>query len=77
MVLAYYPSANEEPMILDNLISEIRPASRRTDLFPVFSFNSQAIFAGITKNAALGSGGTSRLTRWQDLLERARQEGFD
>jgi predicted transglutaminase-like cysteine proteinase len=77
MVLAYYPSADAEPLILDNLISEIRPASRRSDLFPVFSFNSQGVFAGAAANAALGPGGTSRLTRWQDLLERARREGFE
>ena len=77
MVLAYYPSADAEPLILDSLISDIRPASRRPDLFPIFSFNSQGIFAGAAANAALGPGGTSRLSRWQDLLERARREGFD
>ncbi|MFZ6751671.1 transglutaminase-like cysteine peptidase [Undibacterium sp. Ren11W] len=77
MVLAYYASGETEPLILDNLISEIRPASRRNDLFPVFSFNGQGVFAGAAANAALGPGGTSRLSRWQDLLERARREGFD
>jgi predicted transglutaminase-like cysteine proteinase len=77
MVLAYYASADAEPLVLDNLISDIRPASRRTDLFPVFSFNSQGVFAGTAANAALGPGGTSRLSRWQDLLERARREGFE
>jgi predicted transglutaminase-like cysteine proteinase len=29
MVLAYYASATAEPLILDNLLGEIRPASRR------------------------------------------------
>jgi predicted transglutaminase-like cysteine proteinase len=77
MVLAYYPIGDEEPLILDNLISDIRPASRRKDLTPVFSFNSQGVFAGATASATLGAGGTSRLSRWQDLLERARKEGFD
>jgi predicted transglutaminase-like cysteine proteinase len=77
MVLAYYPSADGEPLILDNLITDIRPASRRTDLSPIFSFNALGIFAGSASNAALGPGGTSRLSRWQDLLERARKEGFE
>ena len=77
MVLAYYPSAEGEPLILDNLLNDIRPASRRTDLLPIFSFNSQGIFAGSAANAVLGAGGTSRLSRWQNLLERARREGFD
>lgn len=77
MILAYYPTADGEPMVLDNLITDIRPASRRNDLVPIFSFNSQGVFAGTAANAALGPGGTGRLTRWQDLLERARREGFD
>jgi hypothetical protein len=77
MVLAYYPSIESEPLILDNLINDIRPASRRTDLSPIFSFNSQGVFAGSAANAVLGAGGTSRLSRWQNLLERTRREGFD
>lgn len=77
MVLAYYPAAEAEPLILDNLITEIRPASRRSDLLPIFSFNSQGVYAGAAANSALGPGGTSRLSRWQELLERARREGFD
>lgn len=77
MVLAFYPASDAEPLILDNLITDIRPASRRPDLSPVFSFNAQGVFAGSNANAKLGPGGTSRLSRWQDLLERARLEGFD
>ncbi len=77
MVLAYYASPDAEPQILDNLISEIRPASRRSDLQPVFSFNNQGVFVGVDANATLGPGGVGRLTRWQDLLQRARAEGFE
>jgi predicted transglutaminase-like cysteine proteinase len=77
MVLAYYPPGDAEPLVLDNLISDIRPASKRSDLFPIFSFNSQGVFSGTAATATLGTGGTSRLSRWQDLLERARREGFD
>jgi predicted transglutaminase-like cysteine proteinase len=77
MVLAYYPAGEAEPLILDNLISDIRAASRRTDLTPIFSFNGQGVFAGAASNSNVGPGGTSRLSRWQDLLERARKEGFE
>jgi predicted transglutaminase-like cysteine proteinase len=77
MVLAYYPAPDAEPLVLDNLITEIRPASRRTDLTPVFSFNSQGIWPGADAGSAQGPGGIGRLSRWQDLLQRARQEGFD
>ena len=36
-----------EPLILDNLITEVRPASRRPDLVPVFSFNSEGLWQGV------------------------------
>ncbi|MFZ6842810.1 transglutaminase-like cysteine peptidase [Undibacterium sp. RuTC16W] len=78
MILAYYPSPSTdgEPLVLDNLNTEIHPASQRKDLTPIFSFNSQGVFSGAAANAVAGAGGTSRLSRWQDLLERARREGF-
>lgn len=77
MVLAYYPTPNAEPLVLDNLVNEILPASRRKDLQPVFSFNSEAIWNGAAGNAARGAGGTGQLSRWQDLLQRARKEGIE
>lgn len=77
MVLAYYPTPNAEPLVLDNLVPEILPASQRKDLQPIFSFNSEAIWNGVAGNSAKGKGGTGQLSRWQDLLLRARNEGFD
>lgn len=77
MVLAWYADPDAEPVVLDNLITDIRSASRRTDLQPVFSFNSQGIWQGAGGRDTQGPGGTSRLSRWQDLLQRARNEGFD
>lgn len=77
MVLAYYPEPDAEPMILDNLITEIRPASRRPDLQPVFSFNSQGIWTGQNAMGVPGTTGVGRLTRWQDLLRRAKAEGME
>lgn len=63
--------------MLDNLVPEILPASKRKDLHPVFSFNSEAIWSGVAGNSARGVAGTSQLSRWEDLLLRARKEGFD
>ena len=76
MVLAFYPAPDADPVILDNLITDIRPAARRLDLAPVFSFNRQGVFAGAAAGAA-AAGGTERLSAWQDLLLRARREGFN
>ncbi|OYQ39465.1 transglutaminase [Rhodoferax sp. TH121] len=77
MVLAYYAQPDAEPLIMDNLIPDIRPASRRPDLVPVFSFNSAGVFAGIAGGESAAAGGTGRLSRWEDLLRRAKAEGFD
>jgi predicted transglutaminase-like cysteine proteinase len=78
MVLGYYEDPTGEPLILDNLITELRPASRRTDLMPVFSFNSEGLWTGsggAEKKDAAGS--TAKLSRWRDLIARMQSEGFD
>ena len=76
MVLAYYPTPESEPLVLDNLITDIRPASRRPDLLPIFSFNSDGIFVGTSGGASVGPGGVGQLSSWADLLRRVHEEGF-
>jgi predicted transglutaminase-like cysteine proteinase len=74
MVLAYYSAPNAEPLILDNLITDVRPASRRADLSPVFSFNSEGLWQGVGSQSA--GDPTARLSRWREILAKARAEGF-
>ena len=74
MVLAYYPTPEAEPLILDNLITDVRPASRRPDLTPVFSFNSDGLWQGVGAQAA--GDPVARLSRWREVLAKARAEGF-
>ena len=74
MVLAYYAQPGAEPLILDNLVGEVRAASRRPDLTPVFSFNSEGLWQGAA-GAAAGDP-TVRLSRWREVLAKARAEGF-
>lgn len=76
MVLAYYPEPEAEPLILDSLLGDIRPASRRPDLLPMFSFNSRAIWSLPDAGGVSSVSSVGRLTRWQDLLRRARAEGM-
>ncbi len=75
MVLGYYADANADPLILDNLISDVRPASRRPDLRPIFAFNDDGIWVGGTKSTKGDS--STHLSRWRDLLKRARDEGIE
>jgi predicted transglutaminase-like cysteine proteinase len=75
MIVSYYPAPNAEPLLLDNLIPDIRPASRRNDLTPVFSFNSAGIWVGGATQAASNNPG-ARLSRWRDLIARMQNEGL-
>jgi len=75
MVLAYYETPDSEPLILDNLINDIRPASRRHDLLPVYSFNGKNLW--MSKERGQGrrvAGGSQRINLWRDLNVRMKQE---
>jgi predicted transglutaminase-like cysteine proteinase len=72
MVLAYYPEPRADPLVLDNLVADIRPASQRPDLQPVFSFNSEGLWLGGVKASA---GPAVRLSRWRNVLARMNSEG--
>lgn len=74
MVLAYYGRPDAEPLILDSLVTEVRPASRRPDLSPVFSFNSEGLWQGV--GSASAGNPVARLSRWRQVLEKAKAEGF-
>ena len=74
MVLAYYAAPGAEPLILDNLVGEIRPASRRPDLEPVFSFNGEGLWQGVGAQSA--GDPVARLSRWREVLAKAHAEGF-
>jgi len=72
MILAYYADPGGEPLILDNLDADIKPASRRPDLTPVYSFNATHLwFRG---SQATASDPTARISRWRDVLARLRAE---
>ena len=75
MVLAYYPTPSADPLILDNMIDEVRPASRRPDLTPVFGFNSQGLWVGGAAAPATRDPG-ARLSRWRDVLQRMAADGL-
>jgi predicted transglutaminase-like cysteine proteinase len=74
MVLAYYAQPDAEPLILDNLITDIRPASRRPDLSPVFSFNAEGLWQGVT--GASAGDPVVRLSRWREVFLKAKAEGW-
>lgn len=70
MVLAYYPTPQAEPLILDNLDNEVRPASQRTDLVPVYSFNDEDVLIAGRGHA----GSPAQIRLWRDLITRLQRE---
>lgn len=73
MVLAYFPSPDSEPLILDNINQTIRPASTRTDLLPVYSFNGSGLWLAKEQTGRAQSvGGSDRIGHWRDLQARLR-----
>lgn len=71
MVLAYYQTPSAQPLILDNINPQIKPASQRRDLLPIYSFNGQHLWLMKSKNGEL-AGNSSRLSLWNDLRSRER-----
>lgn len=52
LVVTYYKSAGTVPFVLDNYIKKIMPATKRTDLVPIYSFTANDLF--LQKQKGLG-----------------------
>jgi predicted transglutaminase-like cysteine proteinase len=70
MVVAYYARPDSEPLVLDNLEDAVRPASQRTDLIPVYSFNDEEVWI----EARGRSGSPTQIRNWGLLLQRLDRE---
>lgn len=66
MVLSYYETPQSMPLVLDNLIGEIKPASEREDLVPVYSFNGIGVWLPSGKNV----GKSTNMNSWSDMIRR-------
>lgn len=70
MVLTYFPTPRSVPLVLDNLIPEIKAASLRKDLLPVYSFNGSGLWLAKTRGSGSRVGKSSRLNMWTELKKR-------
>ncbi len=74
MVLAYFATPDAEPLILDNINMTILPASNRSDLIPVYSFNGSGLWlAKELTGRGQSVGGADRVGLWRDLQARMKQ----
>ena len=73
MVLGYYPSKNSDPLILDSFVDKIHRASKRSDLKPLYSFNSGGIYV-TDGGSGRRIGDASRISAWLDVRMRLAKE---
>jgi len=76
MVMLYYKSPEAEPLILDNLVDAIKPASERRDLLPIFTFNAAGLWLAHDRGQGKLAGKSSRLAAWNDLLRKMTEDGI-
>lgn len=74
MVLAYYSAPGAVPLILDNLEDEVRPASARADLIPVYSFNDEDLLLARPGGAGASGGSSLQIRLWRGLLDKLERE---
>lgn len=70
MVLTYFETPESEPAILDNLVGDILPASKRSDLVPVYSFNGSGLWQAKQRGLGNKIGKPTELKRWSGLQDR-------
>lgn len=70
MVLTYFAQPRSIPLVLDNLIPEIKQADQRKDLLPVYSFNGAGLWIAKARGTGQRVGSSGRLSLWENLKEK-------
>ncbi|MFC4656793.1 transglutaminase-like cysteine peptidase [Rheinheimera marina] len=70
MVLLYLENENSIPLVLDNLIKRVQPATRRPDLKPIYGFNAEGLWLAKAQGLGRKVEGKTGGSNWQDLLSR-------
>jgi len=76
MVLSYFSTPDAVPLVLDTLTPEIKSATDREDLLPVYAFNGTNLWLAGQRRAGKRIGDAGKLPLWQDLLERIGKESY-
>lgn len=74
MVLTYYEHPGAVPLVLDNLIGEIKPATERRDLTPVYAFNAQGLWLAKVRSLGRVAGGSKKIRPWREMTSRMGRE---
>ena len=74
MVLTYYPKPDAIPYVLDNLVKELKLASARPDLVPVYSFNGEGLWLAKERASGRAGASSSKISLWTQMNERMGKE---
>ena len=73
MVLTYYTQPNAVPLVLDSLNKQIRPATQRPDLTPVYAFNGDGLWI-VKSRTENRVGGSGKIRFWNEMKSRMGKE---
>ena len=76
MVLTYFARPRSIPLVLDNLIPQIKKANQRKDLLPVYSFNGSGLWIAKARGSGKRVGSSGRLSLWENLKQKMRSGQF-
>jgi predicted transglutaminase-like cysteine proteinase len=76
MVLTYFARPRSVPLVLDNLIPQIKKANQRKDLLPVYSFNGSGLWIAKARGSGKRVGSSGRLSLWENLKQKMRSGQF-
>lgn len=74
MVLTYYSQPNTVPLVLDSLNKQIRPATQRPDLTPVYAFNGDGLWIVKSRTQQNRVGGSGKIRFWNEMKSRMGKE---
>lgn len=70
MVLTYTETTDSMPLVLDNILTDIVPASQRSDLAPIYSFNGNNLWISRLVQDGQRVGSSNRLSMWEEWMVR-------
>lgn len=70
MVLIYIEQSNKSPYVLGNFNKKLLPASQRTDLIPIYSFNGQGLWLAKSKGLGNKIENSQGVSAWNTMLKR-------
>lgn len=70
MVLIYMETDQSVPLVLDNIVKKVLPATRRPDLKPVYGFNAEGLWLAKAHGLGRKVEGKTGGSNWQELLNR-------